>query len=541
MSTRRAGRKGNRSRNTKRQGQTVSGPEAAQYQGQYQPLDRAALITMAVLSVVIAVMLLLGSQALIRVRTFSWQGSAVGSNDVAFMLNFTQPVDPQSVEENLQIEPALLGKFSWAGRRMAYTLAVPAPYGESYTISLPEATALHGRGGFKPFTSEFHTRDRIFAYIGAEGEDQGRLILFNLTRKEKTQLTPEDQVVMDFKPYPERDRILYSATQKTEDSNTISFPQLYTVSTGIASPSPSPWWQFWQNDSDPNGRNQTETTGNITPVLDNENYQNLKFDLSDNGEVIVVQRVNQQNPADYGPWVVVDGEPPRKLETGPSGDFQIAPDSASLLLQQGEGTAVVSLDPDLEEAQSTDGLLDFLPDYGLTLDVANDGSAAAFVNFNQDDPEKQFTQSLFWVSNAGVEKALLQTDGSIVSAQFSENNEVLYCLINQLIEVGEDEYQSAPYLTAINVKTGEEQKLIEMPPQPEITVSPSPDGLAILFDEVLTSDSQQLPSGEGLTEATHRLWLLPLFGTIEERLRGEPVSLPPTELEIAGRQPAWMP
>ena len=114
-------------------------------------------------------------------------------------------------------------------------------------------------------------------------------------------------------------------------------------------------------------------------------------------------------------------------------------------------------------------------------------------------------------------------------------------MINQLIKVGEDEYQSAPYLTAVNVKTGEEQKLIEMPPQPEITISPSPDGLAILFDEVLANDSQPVVANSEITKATHRLWLLPLFGTLEERLRSEPVSLPPVKLEIAGRQPVWIP
>lgn len=196
MSTRRAGRRSNRSRNAKRRGQAISDANTRRS----QPLDRAASGTIAVLAVVISVMLLLGSQALIRVRSFSWQDSAIGSNDIAFMMNFTQPVNPKSVEENLIIEPELPGKFSWAGRRMAYTLAMPAPYGESYTISLPETTALNGRSEFEPFESEFHTRDRIFAYIGAEGEDQGRLILFNLTRKEKTRLTPEDQVVMNFKP-----------------------------------------------------------------------------------------------------------------------------------------------------------------------------------------------------------------------------------------------------------------------------------------------------------------------------------------------------
>jgi hypothetical protein len=42
-----------------------------------------------------------------------------------------------------------------------------------------------------------------------------------------------------------------------------------------------------------------------------------------------------------------------------------------------------------------------LPNYGQVLDLAADGSAAAMVNFNQNDPEKRFTESLFLVTNQG--------------------------------------------------------------------------------------------------------------------------------------------
>jgi len=507
-----------------------------------QPLDRAASLTIALLSVVIGLMLLLGSQALPSVRTFSWQDKAVSANDVAFLLTFAQPMDPQSVEQNLTIEPPLEGKFSWAGRKMAYTLAMPAPYGQSYKLSLPEAKALSrsGKGsrdldaGFEPFASEFKTRDLLFAYIGAAGEERGRLVLFNLTAKESTILTPADQTVLDFKPYPGRDRILYSAIDNApaaEDESSLALPELFTVTTGVNSGEVSPRWQFWQQQGE-------QPSGMIKTLLDNREYQNLKFDLSPDGDVIVVQRVHRERPADFGPWVLMSDEPARKLKTEPGGDFKIAPDSLSLLLQQGKGTAVIALEPDLTAAEDSE-LLDFLPEYGLTLDIANDGSAAALVNFNQDDPEKRFTQSLFWVSNKGEEKQLLQTDGAILSAQFNESNEILYCLVNKLLP-GED-YQVIPYLTAVNVKTGDAQKLLEMPPQPEITVSPSPDDLSILFDEVLVNDPQASSTGAGFEGPTHRLWLLPLFGTQAERLKGDPVPLAPTELDIAGSHPMWLP
>ncbi len=531
-----------------------------------QPLDRAASIAIALLALVITAMLLFGSQTLPRVRNFSWQNQPITTNDVAFLLNFSQPMEPRSVEENLRIEPELSGKISWAGRRMAYTLDLPAPYGETYQIDLPEAQALSGQAGFQPFSSEFKSRDRAFVYIGAEGDESGRLILFNLTKKEKTLLTPEGQLVLDFQPYPERDRILFSAVSTANDTDRAATAELYTVTTGLAQPSAAPKWQLWQQRSTPEA-------GTTELVLDNRDYQNLKFDLSPDGNTIVIQRVKQNNPTDFGQWILQANQPPRKLDTEPGGDFRIAPDSSSLLLQQGQGTAILSLDPDIGEANNTvgeadntkdesqpsgsDALIDFLPDYGLTLDIASDGSAAALVNFNQDDPDKRFTQTLFLVTNRGEEKPLLDTDGSIVSAQFDNDGKLLYSLITQLVREDnldnsdesseldpladsyEDIYQSSSYLAAVNVETGEAQKLIELPPQPEITIDLAPDGLAILFDEVLTEDDQLVASS--YTGPTHRLWLLPLFSTLEERQNGEPVSLPPTPLEVAGRHPIWLP
>jgi hypothetical protein len=633
-----------------------------------QPLDRAASLAMLLLVIIIAAMLLLGARALPKVRTFSWQNQAVAADDVAFMMTFTQPMDPQSVQDNLTIEPPLLGKFSWAGRKMAYTLAVPAPYGETYKVSLPNAKALGNQVGFEPFSQEFRTHDRVFAYIGAQGDEEGRLILFNLTRKEKTLLTPADQTVMDYRIYPERDRILYLANAKpdpndpnsNDPNSTILSPQLYRVSTGINDAVTPPRWQFWQS-------RKAQSAGDLELLLDNKGYQNLKFDLSANGKVVVIQRVNQDNPTDFGPWVLAEGDSLRKLETEPGGDFRIAPDSESLLLQQGQGTAVIALTGQPAEADG-DELLDFLPDYGQTLDIANDGSAAAMVNFNQDDPNKQFTQTLFWVSNRGQEKPLLDTNGAILSAQFNEDNTILYCLVNRLLE-GQAEYAVVPYLTAVNVETGKAKKLLEMPPQQEITVNLSPDGLAILFDEALVGDESAngsasagakkpqpdsiaaasmgsptgtgpnssskigsktgsktgaettgqtptppleggniappKPSSGGQTSAqvnaqnnpsatvppppassagstpsvlpsappavnssdtklaeeavpqgnntgkdtgqngealgTHRLWLLPLYSTLDERIAGEPMALSPTQLEISGRQPTWLP
>ncbi len=48
-------------------------------------------------------------------------------------------MDHASVEKNLVIDPPLPGKFSWTGRRLAYTLTSPIPYGEKYHLQIEGA------------------------------------------------------------------------------------------------------------------------------------------------------------------------------------------------------------------------------------------------------------------------------------------------------------------------------------------------------------------------------------------------------------------
>ncbi|MDO6658831.1 hypothetical protein Q4550_23530, partial [Anaerobacillus sp. 1_MG-2023] len=89
---------------------------------------------------------------------------------------------------------------------------------------------------------------------------------------------------------------------------------LYTVTTGIA--------DDLDKDNPPLGR--------IELVLDSKDYQNLKFDLSADGKTIVVQRVNQKNPGDFGLWILRnndDDRPPKAqlLKSQLGGDFLITP------------------------------------------------------------------------------------------------------------------------------------------------------------------------------------------------------------------------
>jgi hypothetical protein len=187
-----------------------------------QPLDQAAWILMTVLTILIGIVLLTGDRTIPQVREFTWQNKQIGSEDMGFLIDFNRPMNRESVEKNLQIDPPLRGKMSWAGRRMAYTLSEPVPYGTPFSVQLKGARDhLYGdKQGtlIQPFNGFFRSRDRAFAYIGVQGNEEGRLILVNLSQKEPKPipLTPEDLVVLDFQPYPKGDNILFSAINKSE-------------------------------------------------------------------------------------------------------------------------------------------------------------------------------------------------------------------------------------------------------------------------------------------------------------------------------------
>ncbi|MGK7874010.1 MAG: Ig-like domain-containing protein [Xenococcaceae cyanobacterium] len=501
-----------------------------------QPIDKISLPLMLVLSLVIGLLgwggKTCGTDCFLRtgprVRDFSWQSKQVGGEDTAFILTFDRPMDRASVEENLVVASEeenlpLPGKISWAGRRLAYTLASPAPYGTNYQVHLRGAreqfTAQDDPGQvIKPFFGQFSTRDRAFAYIGSQGDEHGRLILYNLSKERKTILTPPNLVVMDFKFYPKGDRILFSAADRGSGMEGIRALKLYTVKTGVN-----------PNSSEP--ADSVNPANEIELVLDNKDYQNNKFDLSQDGQTIVVQRVNRQNTTDFDLWAIEAGAKPERLNTR-GGEFLIAPDSQTLAVAQGEGIGILSLESGAEP-------LDFLPKFGRILSFSRDGSAAAMVNFNTDNPQLRYTRSLFYVNNKDVQKELLSTNGSIIDCQFNPTATHLYCLLTQLLD-GE-EYREQPYFAEIDLKTSKVVPLMTLSNYRNIEISMAPDGLGILFDQVIAADTPDtedpLTTNSGEAIVGGRLWLL----IPSPDNSSDPRESQLEELPLVGFRPQWLP
>lgn len=453
-----------------------------------------------------------------KVKEFSWQNQQIGIEDRAFILTFNRPMDLVSIEKNLQILPTLPGKMSWAGRRLAYTLTAPIPYGESYQLQLQQGRERSNRKDepgalMQPFVGTFKSRDRAFAYIGTNPEEQGQLVFYNLTQKKKLLLTPTSLNVVEFKFYPQGDKILFSAAARNRGIQGLSELQLYQVTTGIDQDLSQPFQP------------------KLELILDNKAYQNNQFDLSSDGQTIVIQRLNRKNPADFDLWMLKPNASPERLNLQ-GGDFMITPDGQTLAVAKGEGVAIVPLKPDTEP-------LDFLPKFGRVLNFSSDGSAAAMVNFNTDNARLRYTKSLVYVNNQGIQKELLNLDGSILDCKFNPTNTHLYCLLTELIP-GKD-FQEKPYLAKIDVKTAQLLPILELPNYRDIHMSLSPDGLAILFDQIRTSDNPSLNnapiSNAGEAIVGGRLWLL-----IPPTREGTEVTQSDLEeLPLVGFHPQWSP
>ncbi len=479
-----------------------------------KPIDKIAIASILSLGLVIC-LLVWGSKACEanqcfihvgpRVQDFSWSGKQIGAEDAAFILTFDRPMDEESVAENLVINPPLPGKISWAGRRLAYTLTTPAPYGENYELRLRDAREkIRGDKDknqgkvIEPFTSQFSSRDRAFVYIGAEGEEQGRLVLFNLTEQRHKILTPKNLKVIDFEIYPQGDRILFSATKPNQSS---ANNQLYTVTTGL------------NFDSEPTANNDRES---VKLIFKRKSYQNLNFDLSPNGKTIVIRRANRKNLGEFGLWKLEENGNLEALNNPPGGDFLITPDSQSLALAIGEGIAILPLEPNAEP-------IAFLSQFGRVVTFSRNGYFSAMINYNRDNPELAYNKSLFLVYTRGGEEKLFDTNGSILDCKFNPTATKLYCLLTQLIEEAE-EYREQPYFAGIDLKTKEILPLLVLPEYQDLKISMASDGLGILFDQAIVE-------GNGGS----RIWLL-IPPSSSESNKPQLEQLP-----LAGSRPQWLP
>ncbi len=485
---------------------------AAFQQGLSQPLDRwVAGITLCNLAIGV-ILFLLSNPTGPYVRDFNWQQQRVGSQELQMVLTFNRPMDADSVAANLEIQPPLPGRMGKLGRRFFWTLTEPAPYGQTYRVRLQAAVDERGQPMARPFEGEFRTPDRQLLGIGTEADQRGRLLLFNLETGSTTVLTPAGLKVTQMQPSANGRFVYYFATATSLQQQDLYRLDLEDHSSQL--------------------------------LLDHEGYQNLRFQVSPTGELVVAERIPlQQDPlasVQTELWIQKTSRDPferLELDTALGGDFFISPDESSLLISQGQGVGIVPLRP-RAAAES------FLAQFGQTLAIRPDGAFGALLRFNPD-----YTRSLFVVSNSGTIEEILVTEGSIVKGAFSPKAPVFYGLVSEADIAGNGEVGSLTYTESLRLLAmvfgsggpGQAGKIVEVVRANyplELDFSLSPDGRLLAY--TLLEPLPHIPdpwaplSRSGQAILTAQVWLVDLQD-------GLPIPNSRRRLPLNSSALAWIP
>jgi hypothetical protein len=149
-----------------------------------------------------------------------------------------------------------------------------------------------------------------------------------------------------------------------------------------------------------------------------------------------------------------------------------------------------------------------------------------------------FTQSIFLVTNQGLQKELIRTAGEFLNSQFDPIIPQLYCFLTRR-KPGKY-FSDQLTLEAIDWQTFAVKPLLVLPDQVETNISLSPDGLELLLDRVVAKKSEPV-TGDLRTEspsaiAQSSLMLLSLKKT--SKFNGDPSPQP---LPLQGLRPQWLP
>ncbi len=475
--------------------------------------DRLIFGSIVVMTIAIAGLVYRSNQTPLKISEFSWNKQKIGAWDRVFSLTFNRAVNPTTAEQGLNLQPPLNGKISWSRNKLFYTLLEVPIYGITYQVRLNNVKSADHQKIIPSFVGFFTTSDRAFAYLGTINQEKGRLILYNITQREKTILTPADLSITDFKIAPRGEKIFflaYDSRGSREVGN--SRQQLYSVSTGLKS----------------RGVAVVEPVGKLHIVLDSKQYTNIRFDLSRNGQTLIVERENLKNPADAGLWLITKEGNNKPLGI-PGGQFKLTPNGQRIALKQREGVTMLPLFREALPAQ-------VFPDYEGVLDFSRDGSQALMVKSNNN-----YTRSLVLVNFQGTSKELFRSFYPITACRFEPRQErTIYCAKTDLLQSPTGQFQEANYLSVFKLDTRQEFPLVSLPQTQGLQISISPDGVGLLFDQAIGNANLALvPRYFSVSNTT--LWLLPL-PDLETRLKNnQPPGKVLLEQLYPGSKPLWLP
>jgi Tol biopolymer transport system component len=125
-------------------------------------------------------------------------------------VTFNQPMNPASVEAHFSIDPYVEGEFAWDRNTLWLIPVEKLDPGQTYHASIaPGAQAENGRKLRQPIEWQVTVRevDLLYLVLGTQGGDLWR---YDFATGQTYAITETDQAVIDFKPSPTGDRIVYA-------------------------------------------------------------------------------------------------------------------------------------------------------------------------------------------------------------------------------------------------------------------------------------------------------------------------------------------
>jgi hypothetical protein len=132
----------------------------------------------------------------------------------------------------------------------------------------------------------------------------------------------------------------------------------------------------------------------------------------------------------------------------------------------------------------------------------------------------------------GVQKELLNTEGSIQNCQFAPTGKHLYCWLTAL--ASGEVYIEQPYLAEIDLQTLQTKTLVSLAKYQDSKISVAPDGLGILFER---SPRNNVATAEPSAASSNSIWLA-IPNSTQQANSNPPIV---EQLPFVGFQPQWLP
>jgi len=182
--------------------------------------DKAALGVLVFLSLALALTILLGSQAGVRVSATLPDGLSLGESKritpfQKITLTFSEPVNPQMAEALFEIQPAVDGQLKWLdSRTLTFSPSHPFELDTNYKLTLrPGILSEDGVALKREYLWQMKVRDPLVAYL-LTGDGQSAVWATGLNGEPAQELTPEDVKVNSFDASSDGEFIIFTVMNK---------------------------------------------------------------------------------------------------------------------------------------------------------------------------------------------------------------------------------------------------------------------------------------------------------------------------------------